>query len=706
MDGNAGRDLLRNLTFSRVAYLAILAFFLWTYSNKFLGMNADYIEAMSRDITLNGTQMNPSFMELSTLIMVIGGVQLILFLLVQNEFSKAFNKPTDVKAYSTSLFAIAMFLLAFLAVPALDLSPGTQMPFFFLGAGVVSGILLLQNNLTQILDPEAWSNKEVDMVGAAISVGAIVVFLGLTLNLSMVPILAQNSTALLSAAIVVAVIGWSSILSSESAKPSIQAHRTTALALLSLFPIITYFVLRVMYLQHHPDPVMTNRWLVDLDFMELGNTFRINSWPFEVEPTLDSRWFFYKAAIINSARATLLSIVLCTILGIIVGVTRLSSNKLASTMATVYVEVFRNLPLAVLLFLVATQMGHQLPRFHDEANLFDGAIYYSNQGIWFTTVASYQALFIAIVGLALLRTTMRFRERVEPRGQAAPAPSLPQAAMGFARIPLGLTAGLSLRRPFRGMGWKLEPVVCELFVIFAGVIFVGFLHPFVSTAGGGNEAAAGLLLLVYSLYVFTCMDDDGMNVLEIDDSEEGLRMKFTIWVSAFAVAAGLVLSQGLSKPEYIKPNLLMSGTWDIAEGTGFEITPAFAALIIGLTLFTASTVAEIVRGSIQSLPRGQVEAAISLSLSPFQRLRLVILPQALRSMVPLLNNQYMNVWKNSSLAVVVAYSDIFYVVVIMMNNVGKLIPLFLLLLVTYQAGSLMISAVMNWYNARVTSVKI
>ena len=95
-----------------------------------------------------------------------------------------------------------------------------------------------------------------------------------------------------------------------------------------------------------------------------------------------------------------------------------------------------------------------------------------------------------------------------------------------------------------------------------------------------------------------------------------------------------------------------------------------------------------------------------LSLSPFQRLRLVILPQALRSMVPLLNNQYMNVWKNSSLAVVVAYSDIFYVVVIMMNNVGKLIPLFLLLLVTYQAGSLMISAVMNWYNARVTSVKI
>ena len=148
------------------------------------------------------------------------------------------------------------------------------------------------------------------------------------------------------------------------------------------------------------------------------------------------------------------------------------------------------------------------------------------------------------------------------------------------------------------------------------------------------------------------------------------------------------------------------GSGDRIDGTGFGVTPAFLAMMFGLTLFTTSVVAEIVRGSIQAVPRGQVEAAISLCLNPYQRLRLVILPQALRSMVPLLNNQYMNVWKNSSLAVVVAYTDIFYVILVMMNNVGKLVPLFLLLLVTYQAGSLTISAIMNWYNSRVTSVKI
>ena len=243
------------------------------------------------------------------------------------------------------------------------------------------------------------------------------------------------------------------------------------------------------------------------------------------------------------------------------------------------------------------------------------------------------------------------------------------------------------------------------------MVFIDFLVPFVSTHGGGTEAAGAMALLVYSLSVTSKIDDDGMNSLQIDDSESGLRKRFTIWVAAFAVAAGIALSKGLSWPEYVKDwngdGVIDSpGSWDIAEGSGFEITPFFLAMMLGLTLFTASTVAEIVRGSIQSLPRGQVEAAISLSLNPYQRLRLVILPQALRSMVPLFNNQFMNVWKNSSLAVIVAYSDIFYVILVMMNNVGKLIPLFILLLITYQAGSLAISAVMNWYNTRVTSVKI
>ena len=210
------------------------------------------------------------------------------------------------------------------------------------------------------------------------------------------------------------------------------------------------------------------------------------------------------------------------------------------------------------------------------------------------------------------------------------------------------------------------------------------------------------LAIVFSLWAWgRYRDRDG-----IDDSPEALTRKSLIWSMGLVACLGILLTGDMSLPNYVKKNPNIPGTWTIEEGSAFEITKAFMALIIGLTLFTASVVAEIVRGSIQALPRGQVEAAVSLGLSPYQRLRLVILPQALRSMIPLLNSQYMNVWKNSSLAIIVAYSDIFYVIFVMMNNVGKLIPLFLLLLVIYQAGSLLISGIMNFYNARVTRVKI
>jgi His/Glu/Gln/Arg/opine family amino acid ABC transporter permease subunit len=490
------------------------------------------------------------------------------------------------------------------------------------------------------------------------------------------------------------VFYWGWRISQEGMKPSVQARRTAALAYLALLPFIMFLLLRVLYLQHDPNPVMQNRWEVQFDFMDKVNTFKINPWPMDVVANLDERWMFLKAAVINSARVTLLSIVLCVILGTIVGVTRLSSNKLASAMATVYVEVFRNLPLAVLLFLIATQYGETAPLFSKETFLLGGAVFYSNQGIWFVTVASYQRLVMGLVALALLRAGLRHRDRIEPRFIVTPS-----------------TLFEHLRRPFSALGWRLEPLAADIFLIVAAVVFIDYLVPFVSTNGGGAEAALAMALLVYALSVTSKVDDDGINSLQIDDSESGLRKRFTIWVAAFAVAAGIAMSKGLSWPLYLKDwngdgIIDQPGSWTIAEGTGFEITPFFLAMMLGLTLFTASTVAEIVRGSIQALPRGQVEAAISVGLNPYQRLRLVILPQALRSMVPLMNNQFMNVWKNSSLAVIVAYSDIFYVVLVMMNNVGKLIPLFILLLITYQAGSLAISLVMNWYNTRVTSVKI
>ena len=678
--------------------LPLLSIYLfWRYCNKFLGMSLDYISTMARDISIAGIQMNTSYYPMENLALIVGGVILICFLLVQNEmptFFRGLNK-LDLKVFSscsTSIFAILCFLISYILLTSVlegEMSPGSQIPFFFFGGAIVAGIILLQDNLSwnRIQSMEEW-----ERVGLAVPVGSIIVFIALTFNLSMIPPISQNIPMFLSLIILITTLYWGWRISKEDMKPAVQSKRTAALAYLVFLPFILYLLLRVLYLMHDPNPVMQDRWGVQFDFMDKVNTFKINPWPIEVVANMDARWLFLKAAIINSVRVTLLSIVLCLILGTIVGVTRLSNNKLASTMATAYVEIFRNLPLAVLLFLIATQYGIQAPLFIEEKFLFGGAVFYSNQGIWFVTVASYQRLVMGLVALALLRVGLRFIDRIEPQNIVSPG-----------------TLSNHFRRPFSALGWRLEVLAADLLLIVAALGFINYLVPFVSTHGGGNDAALAMAILVYALSITSKIDDDGINSLQIDDSESGLRKRFTIWVSGFAIASGIALSKGLSWPEYVKDwngdgVIDAPGSWDISAG--FEITPFFLAMILGLTLFTASTVAEIVRGSIQALPRGQVEAAISLSLNPYQRLRLVILPQALRSMVPLLNNQFMNVWKNSSLAVIVAYSDIFYVILVMMNNVGKLIPLFLLLLFTYQAGSLAISLVMNWYNSRVTSVKI
>ncbi len=694
------------LALRMILFVASLVF-IYMYSKKFLTMCVDYISQMARDIEISGVQMNPSHMPMDKLTLIVGGMTLVAYLLVQNDFaqisrhlrSQDKEESFNFQWISPSLFGIFMFLIAFILVAYFfELSPSSQIPFLFIGGAIVSGIILLQNNLTDIFDGSAFKTTA-GQIQAGITLGSILIFAALTLNISFLPILSQNIPQVLSIFITLTVGVWMIILRQERDKPGIQEKRTAAMAYLILLPFLMYLLLRVFYLQNDPDPVMANRWEVKFDFMDKVNTFKINPWPMEVEPNVDSRWLFLKAAIINSIRVTLVSIVLCTILGTIVGVTRLSSNKLAASVGTVYVEVFRNLPAAVLLFLISTQIGFKFPYFIDEKSILPigdsmAAMYYSNEGIWFVTVSDYARLLFAIIGLAILRSVMRHRSRVEPRFI-----SRPDSTLGF------------LRRPFSFLGWRFEPLAADLFLIVSSIFFLILFIPFITTHGGGWNGLIGIFILLYALYVTTSVDDDGMNSLEIDDSEKGVRTSFTIWTMAFSFAAGITLSGGLSFPEYTKDwnndgIIDAPGSWDIVEGTGFEITPFFLAMIIGLTLFTAAVVAEIVRGSIQSLPRGQVEAAISLSLNPYQRLRLVILPQALRSMVPLLNNQYMNVWKNSSLALIVAYTDIFYVILVMMNNVGKLIPLFILLLITYQFGSLTISAIMNWYNSRVTSVKI
>tara|TARA_B100001996_G_scaffold312806_2_gene255042 strand:+ start:235 stop:1431 length:1197 start_codon:yes stop_codon:yes gene_type:complete len=152
------------------------------------------------------------------------------------------------------------------------------------------------------------------------------------------------------------------------------------------------------------------------------------------------------------------------------------------------------------------------------------------------------------------------------------------------------------------------------------------------------------------------------------------------------------------------PSLYQNSKGTYLQSGGFEFTPEFGAILFALVIYTGTFITEIVRGSIQSLSKGQTEAAQSLGLSNYQSMTLIILPQALRSIIPPLTNQFLNLTKNSSLSVVIAYPELFMVSRTIMNNSGRALPVFFLILFTYLSLSLIISLFMNFINRRVTRI--
>ena len=134
---------------------------------------------------------------------------------------------------------------------------------------------------------------------------------------------------------------------------------------------------------------------------------------------------------------------------------------------------------------------------------------------------------------------------------------------------------------------------------------------------------------------------------------------------------------------------------------GMTLTPEFAALLIGLVTYTAAFIGEIVRAGVLSVGRGQVDAAYSIGLTRRAALRLVVLPQALRLIVPPLTSQYLNLAKNSSLAVAIGYPDLVSIANTTMNQTGQAIEGVAIIMAVFLTISLSISAFMNWYNRRV-----
>jgi general L-amino acid transport system permease protein len=173
---------------------------------------------------------------------------------------------------------------------------------------------------------------------------------------------------------------------------------------------------------------------------------------------------------------------------------------------------------------------------------------------------------------------------------------------------------------------------------------------------------------------------------------------------AISPLPGLFLSnRGLAFP------ILVAGTpialeYPVLSGFNFSggglLSPEFTALLLGLTLYTAAFIAEIVRAGILAVERGQFEAAYSLGLSRRQVMRYIVLPQALRVIVPPVTSQYLNCTKNSSLAVAIGYPDLVSIANTTINQTGQAIEGIAIIMTVYLTISLVISASMNWYNRR------
>ncbi len=173
--------------------------------------------------------------------------------------------------------------------------------------------------------------------------------------------------------------------------------------------------------------------------------------------------------------------------------------------------------------------------------------------------------------------------------------------------------------------------------------------------------------------------------------------KPVLWVSLALLVAGAVLGwlAGGAPNEWNLPKL----TETQVEGGG-ALSPEYLAVLLGLVLYTSAFVAEVVRAGIASVSLGQHEASASLGLSRSHSMRLVVLPQALRVIIPPLTNQYLNLTKNSSLAVAVGYPDLVSIANTSLNQTGRAVECIAIIMLIYLTTSLITSALMNWFNSR------
>jgi len=335
------------------------------------------------------------------------------------------------------------------------------------------------------------------------------------------------------------------------------------------------------------------------DFLGREAGFAIGETPIDYGPA-DTYRRAITVGILNTLRVSAIGIVLATLLGTIIGITRLSRNWLLKTLSSGYIELLRNIPLLLQLFFWYALITENTPGPRQAFNPLPG-VFISNRGIivpGFGDAAGFDYLVWGLLaGVSLSLILAHFAKRRQQRTGKR---------IRVARLAVALIIGL----PW--VGWLLGGAPTQLnYPELKGFNFVG----------------------------------------------------------------------------------------------GIGLSPEFSALLVGLVMYTSAFVAEIVRSGIQAVSKGQWEAAEAIGLRRGLVLRLIILPQALRVIVPPMTSTYLNLVKNSSLAVAIGYPDIVSVVNTTLNQTGQAIEGIMIIMGAYLTVSLSISLFMNWYNRHIALVE-
>lgn len=370
--------------------------------------------------------------------------------------------------------------------------------------------------------------------------------------------------------------------------------------------------------------------------------------------------------LLNTLLVAFMGCVTCTVIGVVVGVLRLSKNWLVRKLMLVYVEAVRNVPVLLQILLWYAVFIETLPRpaaYRDTVPADDRA------QMWFDTVAAtnrgfylprpiFEAGSDVIVGVFL-------------------ASIAAMIGWGFWRRVYQARTGLEMPGPIM--------LASRAFAVLFGLTLLWLLFPDMDqgTIALGIKLLLAIVLaagLSYLLYV-----------------QAGLAIRLAI-----LVVPAVIAFQATGGPiSWVYPEL-KGFNFEAGEGAAIHARNSLMALWLALSIYTGAFVAEIVRGGILAVPHGQTEAASALGLRPNQVMNLVILPQALRVIIPPQISQYLNLTKNSSLAIAVGYMDITGTLGgITLNQTGREMESILLLMGFYLAISLSISAVINWYNERV-----